>query len=270
MSIFTKTLPEWTNAGTDPGAPKKAAGWLQGEKPPAAWFNWLFKNAYECLQELRTVADANYTLVASMAPLTVDKTYYVAKTGSDSNNGTSSGTPFLTISKALSMIPKYINGANVTINIAAGDYSAQTCNLLGYYGRTGTTGIKIVGVGATTILGTANVDNCTVLCHFYNLKANTCLISNSRNVIYELVTGMNATAGIYFNNSTGYVNNCSFTNLTWAISAINNAYVRVKAGSGTGNGTVLYCTEGATIVKDGAITTTGSFAESATNGGLIR
>ena len=268
MSIFSKTLPEWTNAGTDPGASKKAAGWLTSEKPPAAWFNWLFKNSYDCLAELRTVADANYTLVASLEPLTVDKTYYVATTGSDSNNGTASGTPFLTIAKALSMIPKYINGANVTINIAAGNYSAQTCNLLGYYGKAGTTGITIQGVGATTILGTANIDGCDVRCTFSHIKANECIVTNSRIFYYDTVTAM-AAIGISSENSSGYISACSFTSLTTAILSKLNSYVSVSGGAGTGNTQVLEATQGGTIVKMTSVTTAGTTAEITSFGGRI-
>jgi hypothetical protein len=58
MSLFSEGLPQWDNAGTDPGGTKKTNGWGVNEKPPAAWFNWLFHRGYKCLQEMQTVVDA--------------------------------------------------------------------------------------------------------------------------------------------------------------------------------------------------------------------
>lgn len=48
---------------------------------------------------------------------TVQQIYYVAKTGSDSNNGTSSSTPFLTIQKAVDSLPQ-----GGIIEVAGGEY----------------------------------------------------------------------------------------------------------------------------------------------------
>lgn len=55
--------------------------------------------------------------------LTADRTYYVATTGSDSNDGLSSGAPFLTIQKAVDTVAALdISIYNVTIQIADGTY----------------------------------------------------------------------------------------------------------------------------------------------------
>jgi hypothetical protein len=54
--LFVKGLPVWSNAGTDPGASKKAAGWLANEKPPAEWFNWLQNTGYLAMKELQDLA----------------------------------------------------------------------------------------------------------------------------------------------------------------------------------------------------------------------
>ena len=58
---ITKPLTGWANAGTDPGAAKKAAGWLAEEKPPANWFNWLFHVDYEAIEELQQQLTAHGT-----------------------------------------------------------------------------------------------------------------------------------------------------------------------------------------------------------------
>jgi len=59
-------------------------------------------------------------------------TYYVATTGNNNNDGLTVGTPFLTIAKAISMIPQIVNHA-VTINVAAGTY-AEDVLIAGFSG----------------------------------------------------------------------------------------------------------------------------------------
>lgn len=57
--------------------------------------------------------------------LAADRTYYVATTGSDSNNGLAVGTPFLTIQKAINVIYTLdLAGFTVTVQIADGTYTA--------------------------------------------------------------------------------------------------------------------------------------------------
>ena len=53
------------------------------------------------------------------------RTYYVSTSGSDSNNGTSSSTPFKTIGKAVSLVPVGNGLAPTTIVVAAGEYSTE-------------------------------------------------------------------------------------------------------------------------------------------------
>ncbi|MFX3616212.1 MAG: hypothetical protein ACE3JK_01610 [Sporolactobacillus sp.] len=50
---FTKPVPEWDAAGTEPPASTKQNGWQAGDKPPADWFNWFFHLVYQALQELQ-------------------------------------------------------------------------------------------------------------------------------------------------------------------------------------------------------------------------
>jgi len=104
---------------------------------------------------------ANYKLASNVQPsYTANTTYYVnASTGSDSNNGLSSLTPFATIQKALDTTAKYnLNGYDVTINVAAGTYSniylrpvngSGTISLIGNPSSPST--VSIVGTLATAI-----------------------------------------------------------------------------------------------------------------------
>jgi hypothetical protein len=50
------TLPRWATDGgttTEPSSGKKDTGWVQGERAPAKWFNWLFNVIYLWLVWLR-------------------------------------------------------------------------------------------------------------------------------------------------------------------------------------------------------------------------
>lgn len=61
MATRPTDKPEWSTSGTntDPGAVKKAAGWLPSEKPPAQWWNWIWNNTYQWVdwldQEMETL-----------------------------------------------------------------------------------------------------------------------------------------------------------------------------------------------------------------------
>ncbi len=71
--------------------------------------------------------------IGAPAKTTSDLAYYVnASTGNDENSGLASGTAFATISKAISMIPQIVNHT-VTINVAAGTYSA--IDIEGFVGK---------------------------------------------------------------------------------------------------------------------------------------
>lgn len=74
--------------------------------------------------------------------LTASRTYYVATTGSDSNNGLSSGAPFLTIQKAISTaVALDLGNNNITIQVADGTYTAANI-LYKYVSGTGTITIQ--------------------------------------------------------------------------------------------------------------------------------
>lgn len=59
--------------------------------------------------------------------ITSNRTYYVATTGSDSNDGLTVGAAFLTLQKALDVVATIdFNGFTVTIQLSAGTYSGQS------------------------------------------------------------------------------------------------------------------------------------------------
>lgn len=100
--------------------------------------------------------------------LSAARTYYVDTTGSDSNDGLTAGTPFLTINKAINIVSALdLSAYSVTIQLADGAYTS-TATLK-----------SLVGTGTVTIRGNTTT------------PANT-LIS---------VTGANAISAVSVNGS---------------------------------------------------------------------
>jgi hypothetical protein len=85
--------------------------------------------------------------------LTANRTYYVSPSGSNSNNGLSAGSPFLTIQKAVDVVTRTLDLAqyNVTIQLADGTYTS------------GATLIAYIGTGAVTIQGNTGNANAVVI-----------------------------------------------------------------------------------------------------------
>lgn len=85
------------------------------------------------------------------------QTYFVATTGSDSNNCQVSGSPCLTIQGALNKVPKLLRD-QVTISITAGTYGGFTISGFTYDTsiQTATGGLLIDGALATSTLATGS------------------------------------------------------------------------------------------------------------------
>lgn len=108
----------------------------------------------------------------SREALTAARTYYVATTGNDSNNGLSAGAPFLTIQKAVDTVAGLdINTQAVTIQVADGTYAGAV--VLKAY----------LGAGPVTITGNATTPTNVVIAvtsadAFNNVNAGTWNITN--------------------------------------------------------------------------------------------
>lgn len=55
---FNNEFPEWGNEGTPPPTNLQTKGFNGGEKPPAAWLNWLCSLIGKCVKELQTAITA--------------------------------------------------------------------------------------------------------------------------------------------------------------------------------------------------------------------
>jgi len=207
---------------------------------------------------------------------TANLTFYVnPSTGNDNNNG-SSGSPFKTIAKAISLIPQIVNHA-VEINLADGNYS-EGITLSGY-----------VGIGSIVVTGNtstpANVElasgikvtNCSCSIIIQGMETtitstNAVQADNSTKVIlyYIVAEGTTGTyVGISAIHALVYARYCTVSNKFYGIYANICSVVHSRDNGGTGNGTGLYAFGGATIGKHntqpGGIT-----AEVVLGGGEIR
>ena len=51
---FENKFPEWKNEGTPPPENLQNNGFIGGNKPPAAWLNWLCSLVAKCVTEIQT------------------------------------------------------------------------------------------------------------------------------------------------------------------------------------------------------------------------
>lgn len=104
---------------------------------------------------LKSYTDTLYlsTTLARREVLTASRTYYVATTGSDSNDGLTSGTAFLTTQKAVNVVLGLdLSTYNVTIQVADGTYTGST-----------SVNAPFVGSGTVTIRGNPTTPaNCLI------------------------------------------------------------------------------------------------------------
>ncbi|MFF1921794.1 DUF1565 domain-containing protein [Streptomyces sp. NPDC058221] len=87
----------------------------------------------------------------ALAPPTVAATaaadYYVSPSGSDTNSGTSAGSPFATIQKAVDLAP-----AGAVVNLAAGTYKQDVVTKRAGVTLTGPSNAVVKGAGGTRII----------------------------------------------------------------------------------------------------------------------
>ena len=99
-----------------------------------------------------TTASAAISNLHGVEATTSEITYYISPSGSNSNSGTSSSSPFKTLAYALSKLPKFLKH-DVTINVAQGTYSESEVLIAGFVGE-GT--LSIVGTAAANAVGAEN------------------------------------------------------------------------------------------------------------------
>lgn len=149
-------------------------------------------------------------------------TYYVATTGSDSNNGTSTSTPWLTLQKAVNTAV-----AGDTVYVKAGNYGNQKINTV----RAGTTGEPISFIGYTSIPG----DNpAYTTWNHTSSTPNTALMP-----CIDAGTRENSSSGLLFSHAFIHISGFTVSNFQWgcyvsgADCSAARIYTREHGTSGT-------------------------------------
>lgn len=204
--------------------------------------------------------------------------YYVnVATGSDLNTGLSSGAAFATIVKAISMIPQIVNHT-VTINVAAGDYSAE--GLIGISGFVGkSSSFSVVGdtvVSTSYIISRILVSRCSIPItvrgfNYNSTAAGSITVSSCAYAVIDFCNVVATVAAIgvtVTNGSTAVVSNSTISNKSIAIQS-DNSRVYSNTNGGSSNTTGLSATSAGVIGKN-STQPSGTTAESTSGGGVIR
>lgn len=189
--------------------------------------------------------------------LTANRAYYVATTGSDSNDGLTSGTAFLTIQKAANVAATLdLSGFSVTINVGAGTFASPSLTSL-----TGGSAF-ISGAGSTTILdGRISADGIIGRWNAVNVKIQSTQFA----AVYARQGAIYFGAGIEFGTCTG----AQCYALADGYIQFNNSYA--ISGGGTyhlrADGGAIFA-EGITVTLTGTPTFSGAFAIAQNTGQL--
>lgn len=206
-----------------------------------------------------------------------DKTIYVDYRGSESADGTITN-PFKTIQAAINIIPKFLNGYTITIDIASGVYNERV--LLENF------------VGGNIIFGNKNslftiqgieIDNCScVEANIYQIEKKSSSsnplfhVKNGSNVLISsdlILDGINETvAGFMIENNSHVTANTNINltanNCVGIASASKNSFVSFENIYGSNNVVGLVATRGS-IISFKTNTASTMWGNSADSGGLI-
>lgn len=205
-----------------------------------------------------------------------DLTYYVRVDGNDGNTGlvNNAGGAFLTIGKAISMIPQIVSHV-VKIIVGAGTY-AESMVLQGYagYGTISIIGDTIVSTSRSIQKIIINACSAYIVIQGFNITTTTdigiyiqyCLSSST---LLCNIVGAGAYNGARINQAIASLKNNVISNRDIGIIASLGATVYSEINTGTGNTVGLKAENGSTIGKGGG-QPGGSTAEVTSNGGVIR
>ena len=153
-------------------------------------------------------------LVSDREILTADRTYYVATTGDDGNDGLAVGTPLLTIQYALDFVAARLDTSsfNVTIQIADGTY---TCPAAGFVVK------GINGTGTLLLLGNRTTPANVILQTDASTTWQLIIISNIKTKIgldgMKLISIANADGvSIFVEQAVLWFNNIDFGDAEYA------------------------------------------------------
>ena len=204
-----------------------------------------------------------------LAGLKDNVTLYVSTTGNDSTGDGTSGKPFLTIAKALSVLPKNLNGKTATITVAAGTYNEARVDVTSFSG------------GELVITGTSSSAKPSITNGIYVNKCNAAVtlrwltltsssagsqgaaFVNCQQANIDTCAVTSATTqqnhGILIDSlSTAYIVGTHVTNCNYAVLS-RAARVFIQSISGGGNRIGFYSTNGGDIrIRESTVASTGA------------
>ena len=223
---------------------------------------------------LKTYFDGLYPSVTTAAV-----TYYVRKDGSDANTGLAdtAGGAFLTIGKAIGMIPQTVNHT-MTINVGAGDYSAE--GQLSIKGKMGSGSISLNGAATATtthVINGIKILNCRLNFNITGFQANATgatgfNVEASSYITFDKCVCTSAGGAwcygfLFIYGSFGAVLTCIASNRDSAIVSQNSSIIYSLDNTGTGN--TLYTLKAVAAARIGKYGTQPTGTEIATSGGRI-
>lgn len=200
--------------------------------------------------------EENIRFLREAVGATADRIIYVKTTGNDATGTGDYTTPFATVTKALSVIPKNLDGKEITIDIAAGSYNERLL-ISGFNGL-----ITLQPSGVVTIQS-LTIDGCSVYLSGYQLNCtNGIVLTNGatfegRSAIY---IGGNNTVALSVQSGSAFVLFATLTvsnSTSTAIEAYGMGRIYVATLSGSNNKTGM-------LASNGGVITYGSTSISAT------
>ena len=198
-------------------------------------------------------------------------TVYVSPSGNDSTGNGTSQLPYRTITKALQVVPRNLNGDSVTIHITEGIYN-ETPILRGFTGP-----LRLFLTGAVTITS-ITVEDCTVLHDGALLtfessadgtgltlqnsatwvsSADITITVGTKGIVVQDGSRMSASGIVTINNTT-----------STGIEVRSASMVHIHSISGTGNATAISASDGS-LVSYALISVTGATRTFTINGGRV-
>lgn len=192
----------------------------------------------------------NLNAMQEASGLTASRTVYVSTSGSDSVGDGSAANPYATINKALSTIPKNLNGFTATINVAAGTYAGNAS--IQNFGNgvlqiTGNAG-DVVTLSGMWVYNNQYVEITNISLQLASSYLNV-YCSNLR--VASPITAGDTSYGIH----AGVFANIVFTGsvtvnntTSYAVVSTSSARIYIAELLGSGNKTTIACTLGGVCV----------------------
>ena len=188
--------------------------------------------------------------------LTANKSVYVATTGNDTTGDGTSGNPYKTIAKGLSVIPKNLNGYDATLYIAGGTY-AESVLIRGFHG-----GILLVAFSGNVTINSILIystqfayiyGSSSMIMTLISTASNPITVSNKSSLfmpssISTIINTSTARTGMFVaeDSNANVLGTMTVNNANYALRAASSK-VFVGTLAGSGNNYSIVGTEGASI-----------------------